>query len=118
MLRRLGRDTSWHGIALVIHRGSGVGVLLFLILHVGDTSLVVLDPAAYNAVIAVYRLPVFAAIEIILVGALIFHCFNGLRIVVQDFWSGWLAYERLMLQGTYALTLVVWIVLGYFMAVK
>ena len=60
----------------------------------------------------------FASIEIALVGALIFHCFNGLPIVVQDFWSGWLAYKRRMLQGTHAMTLAAWIVLGYFMAVK
>ena len=117
-LRRLKRDTFWRRMALVVHRGSGVGVLLFLILHVGDTSLVVLDPPAYNTVVGVYKLPVFATIEIVLVGALVFHCFNGLRIVVQDFWPGWLAYERRMLQGTYTLTLVVWIVFGYFMAVK
>lgn len=118
VLHRLGRDTFRRRVALVIHRGSGVGVLLFLILHVGDTSLVVLNPSAYNTVVDVYKLPVFDAIEIVLVGALIFHCFNGLRIVVQDFWSGWLTHERQMLQSTYALTLVVWIVLGYFMAAK
>jgi succinate dehydrogenase / fumarate reductase cytochrome b subunit len=105
-------------MALVVHRGSGVGLLLFLIIHVGDTSLVVIDPRAYNTVIGIYRLPVFDGIEVVLVGALIFHCFNGLRIVVQDFWSGWLTYERQLLQATYVLTLAVWVVLGYFMVVK
>jgi succinate dehydrogenase / fumarate reductase cytochrome b subunit len=118
VLSRLRQDTFRRRLAFVVHRGSGVGLLLFLIIHVGDTSLVVIDPRAYNTVIGIYRLPAFDGIEVVLVGGLIFHCFNGVRIVVQDFWSGWITYERQLWQATYALTLAVWIVLGYFMVVK
>lgn len=61
----------------MVHRGSGVGLLLFHIIYVGDTSLVVSDLRVYNTVIGIYKLPVFDRIEVVLVGALILHCFNG-----------------------------------------
>lgn len=115
---RLRRDTLWRRIAWITQRAAGVAVLAFLILHVGDTSLVVLDPSAYNSVVDLYKQPAFDAVEIALIGPLIFHAFNGLRIVVQDFWSGWLPYQRQLLSGTYAATLVLWGVFAYFMAVK
>jgi succinate dehydrogenase / fumarate reductase cytochrome b subunit len=115
---RLRRDTLWRQVAWVIQRAAGVGLLLFLILHIGDTSLVVLDPSAYNSVVDLYKQPVFDVVEIVLIGPLIFHAFNGLRIVVQDFWLGWLPYQRQLLSGTYAATLALWGVFAYFMVVK
>lgn len=115
---RFRRDTLWRQVAWVTQRAAGVGVLVFLILHVGDTSLVVLDPSAYNSVVDLYKQPVFDVVEIALIGPLIFHAFNGLRIVVQDFWSGWLPYQKQLLSATYASTLLLWGVFAYFMAVK
>lgn len=117
-VQRLTRDTLWRQVAWVVQRASGVGVLAFLILHVGDTSLVVLDPSAYNSVVNLYKKPVFAAVEIILIGPLIFHAFNGLRIIVQDFWAGWLPHQKQMLYATYGTTIAVWTVFAYFMVVK
>ncbi len=104
--------------AWVVHRASGVGVLLFLFLHVGDTALVRLGPGAYDAVVALYRKAAFRALEIALMGAVLFHAFNGIRVTVQDFWSGWLVHEKRMLYGTYALTVLIWLVSGYFMATR
>ncbi len=105
-------------LAFVIHRASGVGVLLFLFLHVGDTALVRLGPEAYDTVVALYRRTAFRALEIVLMGAVLFHAFNGIRLTVQDFWGGWLRYEKAMLYTTYALTVFLWLVSGYFMATR
>lgn len=117
-VQRLRRDTLWRQTSWVVQRASGLGVLAFLVLHVGDTSLVVVDPAAYNTVVALYKQPAFDALEIALIGPLIFHAFNGLRIVIQDLWSGWLGYQRQMLHGTYAATICLWVVFAYFMVAK
>ncbi|HZD64591.1 MAG TPA: hypothetical protein VE152_00675 [Acidimicrobiales bacterium] len=117
-LQAFRRDTTWRRAGFVVQRASGLGVLAFLVLHVGDTSLVVLDPSAYNAVVALYKKPVFDAVEIALVGPLIFHAFNGLRIVVQDLWAGWVDHQAVMLRATYATTVAAWVVFAYFMAVK
>jgi succinate dehydrogenase / fumarate reductase cytochrome b subunit len=114
----LRQDTWRRRSAWILHRGSGVGVLLFLFLHVGDTAMVRLGPGAYDAVISLYRKAAFRALEIVLMGAVLFHAFNGIRITVRDFWGGWLAYERHLLYGTYALTLVLWVAAAFFMAIR
>lgn len=117
-VRRLRRDTLWRQVAWGVHRASGLGVLAFLVLHVADTSLVILDPAAYNTVVNLYRQPFFDGIEIVLIGPLIFHAVNGLRIVIQDLWPGWVVRQRQMLQATYAVTVFAWVLFGYFMVVN
>jgi succinate dehydrogenase / fumarate reductase cytochrome b subunit len=95
-----------------------VGVLLFVILHVGDIALVRLGPDTFNALVFVYRQAVFRALEILLMGAVLFHSFNGLRVTVQDLWPGWLPRARGMLWATYVLTVVGWVPSAYFMAVR
>jgi succinate dehydrogenase / fumarate reductase cytochrome b subunit len=114
----LPQDTWRRRAAWVIHRGSGVGILLFLVVHIGDTAMVRLGPDAYNTVVAVYRQAAFRALEILLMGAVLFHAFNGIRVTVQDLWSGWLPFERPMLYSTYGLTIVLWVVAAFFMATR
>ena len=69
-----------------LHRITGVGVLIFLCLHILDTALIVLGPAPYNAIIALYRHPVFKVFEIGLVASVLFHALNGVRIILIDCW--------------------------------
>lgn len=111
------RNPVWGRAAWLLHRASGVGVLLFLLMHVGDTALLRLGPGAYNAFIAVYRNGVFRGLEIVLMAAVLFHALNGLRITVQDLWPGWPSVERPMIYGTYGLTAALWLPAAYFVAV-
>jgi succinate dehydrogenase / fumarate reductase cytochrome b subunit len=83
----------------VLHRITGVSIFFFLYVHVLDTSLVAVSPEAYNAVIATYKNPVVGVMEVGLVGAVLFHAFNGLRVVLVDFWSKGPRYHRQMLYG-------------------
>ena len=70
----------------VLHRITGVGVLLFLGLHILDTSLIALGPEHYNAMVQLYRLPFFRVMEVGLFASLLFHAFNGVRIILMDWW--------------------------------
>ena len=70
----------------LLHRVTGVGVLIFLCLHILDTSLIVLGPEHYNAVIRIYRLPVFRVLEVGLFASVLFHALNGVRIILIDCW--------------------------------
>ena len=70
----------------VLHRVTGVGVLLFLCLHILDTSLVVLGPEHYNSIIQIYRIPIFRLMEIVLFASVLFHALNGVRIILIDVW--------------------------------
>jgi succinate dehydrogenase / fumarate reductase, cytochrome b subunit len=114
----LRQDTWRRRAAWILQRGSGIGVLVFLVVHVGDTALVRVGPEAYDTVVALYRSAVFRSLEIVLMGAVLFHAFNGIRLTIQDLWGGWLRYERPMLYGTYGLTGVFWVAAGFFMAIR
>lgn len=91
----------------VLHRVTGVAVFFFLLVHVLDTALVRVSPEAYDLVIATYKTPIVNLLEVGLVGAVLYHAFNGLRVVLIDFWSKGPRYQR---QMTWVLASV-WILL-------
>jgi len=68
----------------VLHRLTGVGVVLFLALHVIDTSWAVFYPDLYVKAIAAYQSPLFTIGEFGLVFAVVYHAFNGIRIAIFD----------------------------------
>ena len=95
-----GREGMWSWVA---HRITGVLIFFFLFVHVLDTALVRVSPEAYNEVIETYKNPVVGLLEVGLVGAVVFHAFNGLRVVLVDFWSKGPRLQRPMVWGVVAL---------------
>lgn len=91
-----GREGMWSWVG---HRVTGVVIFFFLLVHVLDTSLVRVSPEAYDAVIGTYKNPVMGIGEIGLVAAIVFHAFNGLRIIAIDFWKKGPKYQRQLLWG-------------------
>lgn len=91
----------------VLHRITGVAIYFFLLVHILDTSLVRLSPAAYNAVIGTYQTPIMGLGELGLVIAIGYHALNGLRIVLIDFWSFGTRHQKLM----WYIVLAVWVIL-------
>jgi len=98
-------------IAFLLHRLSGLGTLLFLALHIVDTSFVFLAPALYSEVLDLYRSPLIMLGEIVLVAAVIYHGVNGLRIAVFDlfprFWQP--QYEKPAVYGALVAAFVLWL---------
>lgn len=86
-----------------MHRAAGVGIFFFLLIHVIDTSLVRISPEAYNEVIGSYQTPFMGLVEAGLVAAIVFHAFNGLRIIAVDASTWALRHQR-------ALAWAVWII--------
>jgi succinate dehydrogenase / fumarate reductase cytochrome b subunit len=80
----------------VLHRITGVGIFFFLLVHILDTSLVRVSPEAYNSVMASYKTLIMGLGEIGLVGAILFHALNGLRIILVDFWRKGTKYQNLL----------------------
>lgn len=80
----------------VLHRITGVAIFFFLLVHVLDTALVRVSPEAYNVVIESYKTPIVGLAELGLVGAILFHGLNGLRIIAVDFWSKGTKYQNVM----------------------
>ena len=88
-----GRVGMW---SWVLHRITGVGIFFFLLVHILDTALVRVSPEAYNVVIESYKTPIVGMAELGLVGAILFHGLNGLRVIAVDFWSKGTKYQALM----------------------
>jgi succinate dehydrogenase / fumarate reductase cytochrome b subunit len=71
-------------LSFILHRVTGLGILLFLVIHVVDTSTVFFFPSLYADAIAVYRSVPFMIGEIFLVFSVIYHGVNGARIAILD----------------------------------
>ena len=80
-VRYRGREGQW---SFLLHRLTGLGVLLFLAIHIVDTATVYFAPQFYNEVIALYRSTLFGLGEIGLVFSLLYHGINGARIAYLD----------------------------------
>lgn len=78
--------------AWVLHRASGIGVLFFLLLHIIDIMLIGFGRDVYDESVEFYGNPFLLVMEVALVGAVIYHALNGLRIILIDFWS--VGYQR------------------------
>ncbi|MBN1563714.1 MAG: succinate dehydrogenase, cytochrome b556 subunit [Anaerolineae bacterium] len=90
-LRYRGKLGQW---SWVFHRLAGLGTLLFLILHVVDTSWAAFYPEDYEQAIREYQSPLFTIGEFFLVACVVYHAFNGLRIVLLDFRPAWWQYQQ------------------------
>ena len=100
--RYRGKSGQW---AFIGHRVSGFLVYLFLLLHVVDVSLLHW-PATYDQVHRLYGNVLLRLFEVGLLMALLFHSFNGLRIVAVDFFPEAVRNQRRLLQAVVAITLL------------
>lgn len=92
--RYRGDPSMW---AWILHRITGIGIFIFLLVHVVDTSLILWSKELYDAMVKLYHHPVFKVGEILLFGAVLFHSLNGLRLVILDFAPQTTVYQRQML---------------------
>ncbi|MDP4974690.1 MAG: succinate dehydrogenase, cytochrome b556 subunit [Candidatus Nanopelagicales bacterium] len=89
-----GGEGMWSWVA---QRITGIAVFFFLYVHVVDTALVRVSPEAYDLIIATYKTPIVNLMEVGLVGAVLYHALNGLRVIAIDFWARGPRYQRQML---------------------
>lgn len=104
-----GREGQW---AFLLHRITGLGVVLFLLIHIVDTSFVYFAPQLYGDVISLYRSTLFNLGEVGLVFCLIYHGVNGLRIAYLDLLApkNWtIEKQRRSMYLVLAVALVIWL---------
>lgn len=83
--------------AWFFHRLTGIGIFVFLLVHIVDTALIGWGRDVYDAVVQLYHHPVFRVGEILLIGVVLFHALNGVRVVILDFAPQTTVYQRQML---------------------
>ena len=81
--------------AHILQRATGLLLLLYLFLHVRTIRELSKGPAAFNAAMATFANPVFKLLEIALLGTVILHALNGVRITLLDLGLGHERQRRL-----------------------
>ena len=107
-----GGEGMWSWVA---HRITGVAVFFFLLVHVLDTALVRVSPDAYDMVIATYKTPIVNLLEVGLVGAVLYHALNGLRVILVDFWAKGPRHQKTMFRSIVVVWALIMIPGAYFM---
>lgn len=101
-----GHEGMW---SWVLHRITGIAIYFFLLVHVLDTATLRIDPELYNVVMEAYKTPIMGLGEAVLVAAIVFHAFNGLRIILVDMTAWASRHQRALFYGVLVLWLVVMI---------
>jgi succinate dehydrogenase / fumarate reductase cytochrome b subunit len=86
-----------------IQRVTGLLLLVYLFLHVRTVHALSEGPEAFDRAVAQFRGPVFKMLEIALLGAVILHALNGVRITLIDVGAGQTRQSRLFWIGTIGL---------------
>lgn len=98
-------------LAWMLHRLTGLALVGYLVVHIWGLKAIT-NPAAYNALITSYHAPIFKVGEFLLLGAVVYHALNGLRIVLIDF-MGWSPNQRKLFWTLGAVAAVLFAVGGY-----
>ena len=80
--------------AWVLHRATGIGILFFLLIHILDIMLIGLGRDVYDHTVEFYADWFIIPMEMVLVGAVIYHTLNGLRVIAVNFSSEGAVRER------------------------
>ena len=107
-----GREGMWTWVA---HRVTGVLIFFFLFAHVLDTALVRVSPDSYNKIMDTYKTPLVNLMEVGLVGAVLYHALNGIRVMLIDFWEKGTRFQKQMSYVVVALVLLVMVPGTYYM---
>ncbi len=82
VLRYRGGIGQW---AWAINRVAGLGILLFLALHIVDIFIAAFGPALFDELLFLYKGPAVRLLDVVLVFGLLYHGINGLRLTLMDF---------------------------------
>jgi succinate dehydrogenase / fumarate reductase, cytochrome b subunit len=105
-------------LSFLLHRLTGLGTLLFLAIHILDTSTVYFFPGLYEHAIALYRTTPLMIGEMALVFSVIYHGVNGVRIAIFDlFFPGlWnISMQRRTAVWTLVIAFLLWLPALYLM---
>ena len=76
-------------IAWMLHRITGVGVFLFLAMHITNVFTMIFPSHVFNSLAALYHSVPFKLLSIFgLYFGLLYHALNGVRVIIVDFWPG------------------------------
>ncbi len=75
-------------VSWALHRLSGLALVAYLCLHIFVIHNLAYGPERFDRVMELLGSPAFKLMEIGLLGVILYHAFNGLRVIIIDFWGG------------------------------
>jgi len=79
----------WHlgSFAWILHRITGILLSTYLVIHIWIVRTVSHGPEGFDKMMAAVQTPVFLLFELGLLGTVLYHSLNGIRLLLIDF--GW-----------------------------
>jgi succinate dehydrogenase / fumarate reductase cytochrome b subunit len=74
-------------VAWILHRVTGLGLALYIFMHIYVIHHIAQGKEAFNEVMAIVQSPIFHLAEVALLGAVAYHAVNGIRVVLIDYGS-------------------------------
>lgn len=92
-------------LAWILHRLSGLALIGYLLLHIWVISHLIGGKESFDGIMELFGSPLFKFLEIGLIGTILYHLFNGLRVTLVD--MGMLVEKQKLLFG---IAVVLWLV--------
>ena len=70
------------GRALALHRLTGLVIVVYLYLHLGVLSMLLIGSSAWGSFLSLVTAKSFLALEVVLIAAVLFHGLNGIRVAL------------------------------------
>lgn len=99
-------ERPWVG---VLHRVTGIGIFIFLAIHIVSIWLTGFGAEPFNMLAWLYRNPVARLLHIFLFFSVLFHAINGLRRVILDFWPALWRYRNISIWAAAVVFLAVFV---------
>ncbi|GAB4467426.1 MAG: succinate dehydrogenase subunit C [Anaerolineae bacterium] len=105
---------SW---AFALNRLTGIGLVLYLVLHLIVLSLLLQGEAGWDQFVEFARSPLILLLDVVLIFGILFHGLNGIRVALVGMGIGVKA-QRPMLWGLTALSVVLLVVSAWLVFTK
>ncbi len=90
-------------LAFLLHRLTGIGLVVYLYLHLIILSQLRNGPAGWDRFVALARSPLFLILDVLLLGGALFHGLNGIRLTLVGFGRG-LGWQKQLFWSSLVLT--------------
>jgi succinate dehydrogenase / fumarate reductase cytochrome b subunit len=97
----------------LLHRITGLGLLVFLFIHIVDISVIGFGPKVYNNSVLLFDQVIVRLLSLSLVASVLYHGLNGLRIMAIDFWRKGVRYQKVLFVAVLTVSIIVFIPVAY-----
>jgi len=101
----------------LLHRITGLGLLVFLFIHIVDISVIGFGPRVYNNSVLLFDQVIVRLLSLSLVASVLYHGLNGLRIMAIDFWRKGVLYQKVLFVAVLTVCIIVFIPVAYIIMV-